>query len=73
MDTETSTNSIRYIAPNEALVHQLVKEECQTLARNLGDEHFNDPEVVSGLSCWLSYVYQLVAKYRNQGHTGLVE
>ena len=73
METASSNKKIRYVAPNEARVHQLVKEACQTLAQNLGDEHFNDPEVVTGLSGCLSYVYQLVAKYRNQGHTSLAE
>ena len=52
---------MRYLPPESALLGRLAEQTCATLEQRHGAS-FNDPEVVTGLTEFLSTVAQLTAK-----------
>lgn len=69
---QNNPRTIVYVAPDANLIERFSREVCLHLGEH-GDAGYNRPEVISGLSEYLKFASQLIAKCVNEGHYELLD
>lgn len=64
-NTGHHSREVVYVPPNPKLVAELARQACNQLGKQ--DPTFNNPEVLGGLSSYLTFMSQLLATYANKG------